>query len=125
MIFWFEISWFDEMSLFDEMSWIEKISWSCETSWSDEISWIGRISWFEKVAWFILRFVVKNEEEPSKESSTDLGTKELLGYKWDPEKDDLSPGLGELNLNKKQREKRKPNLELVKTVSDTEKLLMK
>ena len=47
----------------------------------------------------------------------------LLGYKWDPEKDELSPGVGELNLNKKMRGERKPNLEPVKTVSDAEPLL--
>jgi len=47
----------------------------------------------------------------------------LLGYKWDSEKDELSPGVGELNLNKKSRGLRKPNLEPVKNVDDAEKLL--
>ena len=47
----------------------------------------------------------------------------LLGYKWDPEKDDLSPGLGELNMNKKRRGEKKPNLEPVRTVRDAENLL--
>ena len=47
----------------------------------------------------------------------------LLGYKWDPEKDELSPGLGELNLNKKMRGERKPNIEPVRIVLDAEKLL--
>ena len=47
----------------------------------------------------------------------------LLGYKWDSEKDELSPGLGELNLNKKVRGERKPNLEPVRTIAEAEKLL--
>jgi len=45
----------------------------------------------------------------------------LLGYL---EKDELSPGLGELNLNKKIRGERKPNLEPVKTIEDAEKLYL-
>ena len=40
-----------------------------------------------------------------------------------PEKDELSPGIGELNLNKKLRGERKPNPEPVKARSDAEKLL--
>ena len=47
----------------------------------------------------------------------------LLGYKWDREKDELSPGLGELNLNKKRRGEKKPNLEPVRTIRDAENLL--
>ena len=47
----------------------------------------------------------------------------LLGYKWDPEKDELSPGLEELNLNKKLRGECKPNENPVKTIKDAERLL--
>ncbi len=57
------------------------------------------------------------------DARTDGETMKLLGYKWDPEKDELSPGLGELNLNKKLRGERKPNPEPVKTRVDAEKLL--
>ena len=39
------------------------------------------------------------------------------------EKDELSPGLGELNLNKKLRGERKPNIEPLKTTMDAERLL--
>ena len=56
-------------------------------------------------------------------ASSDGDTMKLLGYKWDPEKDDLSPGLGELNMNKKRRGEKKPNLEPVRTVRDAENLL--
>ena len=54
---------------------------------------------------------------------TDRETMKLLGYKWDPEKDELSPGLGELNLNKKLRGESKPNKKPIKTTMDAERLL--
>jgi len=72
---------------------------------------------------FSLKFIVKSGEKPSEKASTDGETMKLLGYKWDPEKDELSPGLGELNLNKKLRGERKPNEKPVKTIQDAEKLL--
>ena len=50
---------------------------------------------------FSLKFIVRSREKPSEKASTDGETMKLLGYKWDPEKDELSPGVGELNLNKK------------------------
>ena len=62
-------------------------------------------------------------EKPLEKVSTDSNTKKLLGYKWDSKKDELSPSLGELNLNKKQRGNKKPNLEPVKRILDTKKLL--
>ena len=49
-----------------------------EMSGIDELSWIEEISWFSEMPW--------------------LG--ELPRYKWNPEKDGLSSGVGELNLNK-------------------------
>ncbi|XP_023320317.1 uncharacterized protein LOC111695291 [Eurytemora carolleeae] len=72
---------------------------------------------------FSLKFIARSGEKPSEKASTDGETMKLLGYKWDPEKDELSPGIGELNLNKKLRGERKPNLEPVKTRLDAEKLL--
>ena len=54
---------------------------------------------------------MRSGEKPSEKASTDGETMKLLGYKWDPEKDELSPGVGELNLNKKLRGERKPNVE--------------
>jgi len=72
---------------------------------------------------FALKFIVRNGEKPSDKASSDGESMKLLGYKWDPEKDELSPGLGELNLNKKVRGERKPNLEPVKTTLDAERLL--
>ena len=63
--------------------------------WIGEISWVGKISWSCEISW----------------------------YKWDLEKDELSPGLGELNLNKKRRGEKEPNLEPVRTIKDAENLL--
>ena len=72
---------------------------------------------------FNLKFVVRSGDKPSDKASSDGETMKLLGYKWDPEKDKLSPGLGELNLNKKKRGEKKPNLEPVRTIKDAENLL--
>ena len=47
----------------------------------------------------------------------------MLEYKWTTEPDLLSPGLGELNLNKKIRGIKKPNLSPVISRYDAEKLL--
>ena len=72
---------------------------------------------------FSLKFVVKSGEKPSEKASADGESLKLLGYKWDSEADILSPGLGELNLNKKVRGEKKPNSEPVRTVLEAEKLL--
>ena len=72
---------------------------------------------------FNLKFVVRSGDKPWDKASSDGETMKLLGYKWDPEKDELSPGLGELNLNKKKRGEKKPNLEPVRTIQDAENLL--
>ena len=53
------------------------------------IFWL-KISWFGEVSW----------------------------YDWDPEKDELSPELGELNLSKTRLEKAKLDLEPVSSVVD-------
>ena len=47
----------------------------------------------------------------------------MLGYKWTTQPDLLSPGLVELNLNKKVRGSKKPNLTPVNSREDAEKLL--
>ena len=47
----------------------------------------------------------------------------MLGYKSTTEPDLLSPGLGELNLNKKARESKNPNLTPFCSNVDAEKLL--
>ena len=50
-------------------------------------------------------------------------TVKMLGYKLTTEPNLLSLGLGELNLNKKIRRSKKPNLTLVCSRDDAEKLL--
>ena len=72
---------------------------------------------------FKLKFIVRSGEKPSEKASPDGESMKLLGYKWDPEKYELSPGLGELNLNKKKRGEKKHNPEPVRTLKDAEKLL--
>ncbi len=91
-----------------------------EKSREDQINAVVEVL---KMGGFSLKFIVRSGEKPSESASPDGEYMKLLGYKWDPEKDDLSPGLGELNLNKKSRGERKPNLEPVRTIIDAEKLL--
>ena len=63
---------------------------------------------------FSLKFIVHCGAKCDKASS-DGETVKMLGYKWTTEPDLLSPGLGELNLNKKIRIRamKKPKLSLV------------
>ena len=44
-----------------------------------------------KMGGFSLKFIVKSGEKPSENASPDGEYMKLLGYKWDPEKDELSP----------------------------------
>ena len=72
---------------------------------------------------FSLKFVVKSGEPPCEKASVDGSSMKLLGYKWIPQEDTLSPGLGELNFNKKHRGSKKPNVEPVVTEQDARKLV--
>ena len=74
-------------------------------------------------AGFSLKYVVKSGEAPDSKASNDGETLKLLGYKWNPVSGTMSPGLGELNLNKKSRGFRKENISPVITISDAEKIL--
>ena len=74
---------------------IDEIYWS--GVWFGEVSWIGEIYLSCEVSW----------------------------YDWDVEKDELSPGLSELNLSKNRQEKIKLDLETVKIGFSVEKFLMK
>ncbi|XP_023346520.1 uncharacterized protein LOC111715431 [Eurytemora carolleeae] len=58
---------------------------------------------------FALKFVVRSGDKPSEKASLDGESMKMLGYKWDTEKDILSPGIGELNMNKKKRGEKKAN----------------
>ena len=42
---------------------------------------------------FNLKFIVQSGDKPSEKTSSDGESMKLLGYKWDLEKDELSPGL--------------------------------
>ncbi|MBZ5782228.1 hypothetical protein K8366_25015, partial [Klebsiella aerogenes] len=41
---------------------------------------------------FTLKLIVRSGEKPSEKASPDGESMKLLGYKWDSEKDELSPG---------------------------------
>ena len=112
-ISWFsESSWFEDFSWFSESSWFEEISWVREIPWVDEISWVGELSWSWEKPWSDVTLWIKIDW---------FG--ETSWYEWDPEKDEISPELGELKLNKKLRGERKPSLEPIRTIRDTKRLL--
>ena len=54
--------------------------------------------------------MVYSGAKPCDKASSDGETVKMLGYKWTSKADLLSPGLGELNLNKKIRGMKKTNL---------------
>jgi hypothetical protein len=72
---------------------------------------------------FSLKFIVRSGHPPDEKASPDGETVKLLGYKYDTEKDLLSPTFNELNLNKKVRGARKPNVTPVTTTKEALQLL--
>lgn len=72
---------------------------------------------------FSLKFVAKSGERPPEDASSDLTSLKILGYKWTPEPDTLSPGFQELNFNRKHRGSKKPNEFPVVSPEDVTKLL--
>ena len=73
---------------------------------------------------FSLVFIVYSGVKPCDKASSDGETIKMLGYKWTTESDLLSVGLGELNLDKKIRGSKKPNLTPVCSRDDADKLLI-
>ena len=69
------------------------------------------------------KYIVKSGEVPCEKVSSDGLSVKILGYKWFPEKDTMSPGFSELNLNKKIRRAKKPNLFRIVTREDARELL--
>ena len=69
------------------------------------------------------KYIVRSGEVPCEKASSDGLSVKILGYKWFPEKDTMSPGFSELNLNKKIRGAKKPNLSPVITREDAKELL--
>ena len=74
-------------------------------------------------AGFEPKYVVVSGEKPCAKASSDGISVKLLGYKWNSEEDTIQLGFGELNMNKKVRGSKKPNLDPVFTRKDAEKLL--
>ena len=74
-------------------------------------------------AGFSLKFVAKSGEPPCSKASSNGVSLKMLGYVWAPVTDILSPGISELNFNKKVRGAKKPNAKPVITMSDAEELV--
>ena len=72
---------------------------------------------------FKMKFIVRSGEPPCEKASEDGETVKLLGYKYAPERDIISPGFAELNMNKKVRGVRKPNEVPVTTLEEAKRLL--
>ena len=72
---------------------------------------------------FALKFVVRSGDKPSEKASSDGESMKMLGYRWDTEKDILSPGIGELNMNKKKRGEKKANEFPIVSEEDADLLL--
>ena len=62
--------------------------------------------------------MIKSGEEPPEGASADGSSCKMLGYKWNPKEDYLSPGLGELNFNPKIRGANAPNEAPVTTTEE-------
>ena len=69
------------------------------------------------------KYIVRSGENPCEKASSDGQSVKLLGYKWYPETDTISPGFSELNLNPKVRCAKKTNLLPVVTREDALQLL--
>lgn len=72
---------------------------------------------------FPLKFVVKSGMKPCEISSSDGNTVKVLGYRWSPEADILSPGFSEINFNRRRRGAKAPNPFPVVDPEDVSKLL--
>ena len=72
---------------------------------------------------FKFKHVIRCGQDPPDGSSSDGVLCKLLGYKWSPKEDVLSPALGELNFNNKTRGDKAPNASLVVTREDAEKIM--
>ena len=121
-----EISWFEEISWSSESSWFEEIFWFDEMPWNDEISWDEKRSLSLEISSFNVIFWIEislfGEVSWIGEISWSC---EVSWYGWDSDKDELSPGLGELNLSKNLRKKTKLDFEPVKIGFSVVKFLMK
>jgi len=74
---------------------------------------------------FDMKYIVRSGEPPCEKASSDGETMKLLGYKWNVVEDTLSPGLSDLNFNKKVRGARKPNENPIISNEDVKALLDK
>ena len=74
---------------------------------------------------FKFKYVIRSGEEPPEGASADGESCKMLGYKWNPKEDYLSPGLGELNFNPKVRGAKAPIEAPVTTREEARDLIRK
>ena len=70
-----------------------------------------------------LKYIIRSGTPLPEEAGSGESHTKILGYKYDPERDCLFPGVTEFNLNKKIKGARKPNPFPVKTSADVVSLL--
>ena len=86
---------------------------------------MSRLLSIQVLSWggFKFKYVIKSGEVPPEGPSGDGESSKLLGYRWSPKEYFLSPGLGELNFNKKKRGAKAHNNSPVITREDAGALL--
>ena len=72
---------------------------------------------------FSLKFIARSGELVPEKASSDPNMMKVLGYKWFPVQDNLSPGFQELNFNSKTRGLKAPNAHPISTLKDVVKSL--
>ena len=72
---------------------------------------------------FKIKFIALSGEDPPPEASSDGIHMKVLGYVWAPRLDFFSPGMGEINFNKKVRGSKKPNVTPIETIEDVKKIM--
>ena len=72
---------------------------------------------------FSLKYIIRSGEAPPDKASNDGSTVKMLGYRYETEADTLSLGFRELNMNKKVRGAKKPNVVPVTTKEEAADIL--
>ena len=72
---------------------------------------------------FSLKFIAFSGRIPPPEASKESDSLKILGYKWTPVQDTISPGFEEINFNAKKRGARLPNVSPIITQDDVKGLL--
>ena len=74
---------------------------------------------------FSLKYIVRSGIKPCEKASKDGESVKILGYKYTPQQDILSPGYSELNPNRKVRGVKKPNEVTITNCNEAREMLAK